>query len=650
MGARSSLRTPEETWAFLKREGGLDVEGYDEDLVNLLTATLAASAPHWDSSKPFSANLKCSGLTIEQFVYSFFSAVEPYARMLADIYGFFETHGVKTGDRALRLQFDFGAKKGELEFDIESFREMSRAWDKVVSKAFVTLWDDNSLWRLASYFAEHRTPWGRYEDVQATLGPFIDSWNRGMWPSLPPRPKVGDQATDAVIEKMWGVLERFLDDCRAAAVDQHSLREKASKAQEVLSGGRDAVWDIVVLARVCGDHWPRTFAVSVQRWVGHLRSLRRQARVIAAGPTVAAVDTLVASRPKAFRSVRVFRRVLEDILALPMWTRRHELYACWVLAQLNRALRLYDPALHVDDGVLRLGFRATHIATAQSSAGPLFVMSEVRTPAMGTPKGKGRKRNVQPDFRIMRASSGARTTRGAEPSAETLLVLEVKQYGRAGRSNFVNAISDYAAACPSAAVVLVNYGEAPKSFLGDVEAKYRARVTLVGGLRPYPEGEGSTELGKKGDFESSVLRALPPPVLKGAATALKGLTWMGSDGVLAVDVSGSMQAHLETQNFRSALEAAVSAWRFRRIVAISDREVRSWTTEEFRLDELAKVAGGTTDIRSALNQYRSKLDQFLLFTDDEGAEQVAQAGWVILGIAKAPEFDIVVSGIAGNHA
>jgi hypothetical protein len=247
----------------------------------------------------------------------------------------------------------------------------------------------------------------------------------------------------------------------------------------------------------------------------------------------------------------------------------------------------------------------------------------------------------------MRAPKGARTTRRAEPSADTLLALEVKQYGRASKSNFVSAMSDYAAACPSAAVVLVNYGEAATSFVDDIDAQYRARVSLIGGFRPYPEGEESTELGRKADFESSVLQALPPPVAKGAAAALNGLTWTGSDGVLAVDVSGSMQDHLKSQTFQSAIEAAVNAGRFRHIVAISDREVRSWTTEAFRLDELAQVAGGTTDIRSALNRYHSRLDQVLLFTDDEGAEQVAQAKWRVLGIAKAPDFDISVSGVVG---
>ena len=185
---------------------------------------------------------------------------------------------------------------------------MSRAWDKILTKAFVTLWDDNALWNLASYFEEHRAPWGNYQDVQATLGPFIDAWNRGQWPALPPMPKVGDGATDAVIKKMWGVLERFLDDCRAAAPDQRSLREKVTKTLNVLDDPPEGVSETVTLARVCSDHWPRTFAVSIDRWARQLRSLASQARVLAAAPKVAVVDRMFASRPKALRSVQIFRR------------------------------------------------------------------------------------------------------------------------------------------------------------------------------------------------------------------------------------------------------------------------------------------------------------------------------------------------------
>jgi hypothetical protein len=109
-----------------------------------------------------------------------------------------------------------------------------------------------------------------------------------------------------------------------------------------------------------------------------------------------------------------------------------------------------------------------------------------------------------------------------------------------------------------------------------------------------------------------------------------------------------MQASLASEAFRSALEAAVNAARFGRVVAVSDREIASWTTEEFRWDQLPRVAGGTTDIQSALKRYQSRLHDVLLFTDDDGAEQVVQAGWAMLRIAKAPDFDIVVPGSAGT--
>ena len=100
---------------------------------------------------------------------------------------------------------------------------------------------------------------------------------------------------------------------------------------------------------------------------------------------------------------------------------------------------------------------------------------------------------MQPDFRVMRASSGGTASQPIRAGDETLLALEVKQYGKASKANFVDAMNDYAAACRNAAVVLVNYGEAAASFLDDVEPRHRSRVNLIGGFRPYPDAEESIE-------------------------------------------------------------------------------------------------------------------------------------------------------------
>ena len=143
--------------------------------------------------------------------------------------------------------------------------------------------------------------------------------------------------------------------------------------------------------------------------------------------------------------------------------------------------------------------------------------------------------------------------------------------------------------------------------------------------------------------------ALPPPAAKGIAAALNGLARAGSHAVLAIDVSGSMQANLESEAFRTALEAAVECGEirsYRRRFRPRDRVLDDGGA--FSWDELVGWAGGTTDIQSALKRYQSRLRDILLFTDDEGAEQVAQSGWVILGIAKAPDFDIVIPGISGT--
>lgn len=52
---------------------------------------------------------------------------------------------------------------------------------------------------------------------------------------------------------------------------------------------------------------------------------------------------------------------LSDLLSLPVWKHRYELYAAWILTTIDLALANDDTELHHDNGTLALLFRPTHI-------------------------------------------------------------------------------------------------------------------------------------------------------------------------------------------------------------------------------------------------------------------------------------------------
>jgi len=380
-------------------------------------------------------------------------------------------------------------------------------------------------------------------------------------------------------------------------------------------------WREETLARVCSDHWPATLLMGVQRWAEGCKALPIRERAVAAAECVGKAEKLIATRPKALQQVRMPQRILQNILALPIWDKRHELYACWALARLDGALAAHAPTLHHDDGVLKLRFQATHIATFDSLDGPHYVFSELRTPAGAPPKGKGRTANIQPDYRITRTTTG-------KPGPDTLLVLEVKQYAKASRANFVGAASDYAEGCPNARIVLVNYGGIPPSFAAAVPARHVARTVFIGGFRPYSPEDQDMEQQKLDEFMENVLAAIPLPMKTGVAGGLTGRS------VLVIDVSGSMGDHLRTPMLADYVEKVLKAGKLSAVVAADTKVINSWPPDRFHASQLRHLNGGETQLGAALAAAHVELSTAIVITDSDGAEQLAGSDAMVLNVAE----------------
>jgi hypothetical protein len=128
---------------------------------------------------------------------------------------------------------------------------------------------------------------------------------------------------------------------------------------------------------------------------------------------------------------------------------------------------LKPTSFHVKDGHLEFPFAPNKIATITQPEQPsrrIELWSELRTPAVNL-LGK-RKRAIQPDYRYLLID-------GKKKPAD-VVILECKQYKKSSASNFSEAIIDYARACPSASVILCNYGPVLDSVLKRVRETARA--------------------------------------------------------------------------------------------------------------------------------------------------------------------------------
>jgi len=168
-----------------------------------------------------------------------------------------------------------------------------------------------------------------------------------------------------------------------------------------------------------------------------------------------------------------------DLLDLPAWQKRHELYSVWISCLIAEALpepKRWD----LVDGTLSYAFGGAKLMTASIGASPVELWAERRSPIPAGGSGK-RTRGVQPDYTLLL------TPAGAPPLAA--LVVECKQYRIPSRRNFRDALQDYALAHSRAPVLLANYGPVPA---GLADGLTNASGLIAGFGEVYPGGGGLT--------------------------------------------------------------------------------------------------------------------------------------------------------------
>jgi hypothetical protein len=175
--------------------------------------------------------------------------------------------------------------------------------------------------------------------------------------------------------------------------------------------------------------------------------------------------------------------VLEDVLDLPVWKHRHEVYAIWLGAQLYRVLRDngWHFRFHLVDDRLEFAFRGVHLATLwRGEREPeLYWWTELRSDHSDLPNSH-RTKGIQPDYRVLRAPMSM----SMSMSNRDILVLEAKQHLRSSNKEFREAVEDYAHACPLAGVLLANYGPCSTGLMAKVASEARTRSAAHGHVHP----------------------------------------------------------------------------------------------------------------------------------------------------------------------
>lgn len=144
-------------------------------------------------------------------------------------------------------------------------------------------------------------------------------------------------------------------------------------------------------------------------------------------------------------------QVWHEFLQLPVWEKRHEVYSIWIFTQIMASFPKECVKFRIKDGKLIFPFSGANLASVKLNKKVFDVWTELRTQAIVTPIGKSRKNAIQPDYSIVCGNEN--------DIQDTVVVVECKQYKKANKKNFSEAIVDYADNRPKAKVLLVDYGE-----------------------------------------------------------------------------------------------------------------------------------------------------------------------------------------------
>ena len=328
-------------------------------------------------------------------------------------------------------------------------------------------------------------------------------------------------------------------------------------------------------------------------------------RLIRAHPTLDQIIKLFSSLPYWEEKRESLLKEFLELLNLPIWEKRHELYQTWVLTQIDKALLDYERVIHHCGGELLLTFYGTHIGTVETEKGRVHIWSELRSP-LENPIGKGRKKHIQPDYSL--------TFEPITSPSQTITAIECKQYRKANPKNFAEALIDYANGRPNANVLLVNYGAIPANISEKIDDNLKIRTFILGNFMPNQKKQIES-------FKQYIIDSLPKPAEKLSTEHLiRGFHF----DLIAVDISGSMEEILDQKWVQNTLEILIMTFPNAKLLAIDIDIEKEWPKAKGALEELLKIPRKyQTHLASVLSNY--DISRAIIVTDSDGWDQLRNA-------------------------
>ncbi|MFB9124403.1 hypothetical protein E2553_35295 [Paraburkholderia dipogonis] len=462
-----ALKSASQLWRKLQSDAGLEIRrkggepGRDADVEDTIKSELdgAIGSSRLDEWLADDAASKAPRVSVERLLVAVLNSQRGYAAMMKDMLELLIQANANRDGQTLDLQFQFDRVNDPIRFTLEAFRAAVRRTERLLISHY-ELPSANDLWALAK---ELRTL------ADSSLLP------QDGFPPVEFAPTTGHAELDRALKTIIELVADFQTWCSSFGDSRRAALDSAKQQYPQTTNPEH----VAAIRRVgaAHDYWDLQVADLV-REIAH----KVQTQSMEAEHAETRLRPLLATLEHKDRWVDQTYTELLDLLKLPTWRKRHELFSVWVGSILLRTAKAEADRFRFlsADGALSFAFGGNRLATYDRDGEQFDIWAELRSALVGA--SSKRTKGIQPDFRVLSPSlTGSH-------NAQTRFVLECKHYLVPSVSNFSLAAADYARSCPTASVLLVNHGPIDDSKLREAtDPSLLQRVQFVGNATAIEE-------------------------------------------------------------------------------------------------------------------------------------------------------------------
>lgn len=577
-------------WNDLKARGGIEPGGRDEGIEEILRMRLNPASP--------SLVHALSTVGVGQLIRALFDSLHPYVEMCRDTLEFYRKAGAHEGRDHWQLVVD------ETPLELQHFRQFIESWStsdsdieapeaniEAAEKVY-RLWSTIPCLNVAALNSSRQGSWANdprtnlWSSGDKEIDGWLSSYSAGL---LLPFPSTLCSNT---LEVGFSQLSALAQAGVATLLNVSPKRKdhKVHVRPDLNRLNREEALSLPTFAWLDHDNW---FGIVIAG-LAFARTLTSDQRLsIANGLS----ETFGQFSSKRYR-VAVRTPDLMEILSLPVWKKRHELYGVWVATEIVHAAEGHDCTIHSDQGRIAFQFKTTLLSTIHTSIPVVKLYSERRVALPNPVDQSKRKGNAQPDYSLWRPSCSDEVCG---------LVIEVKHYKKTANRPFADVLTDYANAHPDAEVLLVNHGP-----IGDVLSKLdpgvAPRCQVLEKLTPLARE-------KRQQFRSVVSNYIGV-ALEPAANG--PLSRPAVSTALTVDVSASMRDALKWPLFDTVLRRTANMTGATQLFPIDENLYEPLPIEGAAMS-LLELANYTNRLATPVVSLLETYEQIFVITDEDGA-------------------------------